>query len=499
VNNSTLRGRQITYCIVILGLFSAIAFYSPRLERIKREKDLGEATIGAVDTGSFMLKLAMIGGARGVAANVLWSRAVELQKRQEWDQLKSTADLISKLQPHFLAIWTFQGWNLSYNVSVEWDDPADKYVWIKNGIKFLEEGVDRNPKTPDLAWDTAWTYYHKIGFSDEAIVLRREFYDDDDDAFKTDPITKDISDDNFLVSRGWFESAVAKAETAGGRTRISSFEAPVEYVDPVANRKGRPGDLAFQSMPAHAATRYAQGLEKKSIRGIRATFGDAAIAAWSNALAEWDKFGDQVFPSHNAVKAGGVAYGQPIRLNDAMDPAAIAARGNDPDYWQRLLSDWNKAEVGKVSPEEAKGLADNQWYWTDRWASQMNFPYWKARSQAEMERDGMRARQLFYNATQAYLKANFREAVGSYQEGLELLGGVLDKHPRYRDDEMNKQDLAQIVARYMDAMKQAGMELPAELPFAELIKDASPEHNPDPFDALEMLGPAAVDEADKPR
>ena len=64
----------------------------------------------------------------------------------------ATVNLITKLQPHFLQIWTFQGWNLAYNVSVEWDAPDDKYEWIKQGIKFLRDGVAKNSQVarPDL-------------------------------------------------------------------------------------------------------------------------------------------------------------------------------------------------------------------------------------------------------------------------------------------------------------------------------------------------------------
>src|SRR4051812_33050834 len=115
----------IYYAIGILVLFVAMGIYSERLNRLKREQKLGEATIGEIDTGSFMLKLALLGGARGVAANALWMRAQDMQKVHEWDRMKQTINLITKLQPHFLSVWTFQGWNLAYNVSVEWDAPED--------------------------------------------------------------------------------------------------------------------------------------------------------------------------------------------------------------------------------------------------------------------------------------------------------------------------------------------------------------------------------------
>ncbi|MBV8678009.1 MAG: hypothetical protein JO355_12680, partial [Planctomycetaceae bacterium] len=185
------QSRKLLYALLIVALFGAMIPYSTWLEREKRRKDLGEAAIGQVDTGSFLLKLALLGGARGVAANVLWTRAEELKREQDWDRMKTVVDLITKLQPHFLSVWTFQGWNLAYNVSVEWDAPEDKYEWIKKGIKFLKDGVKKNRKSPDLIWDTAWTYYHKIGFSDESIILRQLFFDDPDEDFKTyvDPET----------------------------------------------------------------------------------------------------------------------------------------------------------------------------------------------------------------------------------------------------------------------------------------------------------------------
>jgi hypothetical protein len=167
------QSRKMIFGLMIVALFGLMFPYTAWLSDIKRTSDLGEAAIGQVDTGSFMLKLALLGGARGIAANVLWTRAEELKKEQDWDQMKATVDLITKLQPHFLSVWTFQGWNLAYNVSVEWDAPEDKYEWIKKGIQFLQDGVKKNRKSPDLVWNTAWTYYHKIGFSDESIILRR--------------------------------------------------------------------------------------------------------------------------------------------------------------------------------------------------------------------------------------------------------------------------------------------------------------------------------------
>ena len=217
--------------------------------------------------------------------------------------MAATVDLITKLQPHFLSVWTFQGWNLAYNVSVEWDAPEDKYDWIKKGIKFLQDGVRKNRKSPDLIWDTAWTYYHKIGFADEAIILRRLFRDDDDEDVQDVHRPRQARPrrrQRQLPARlrlvqptrwRWSTQGEPRSPPPPRRTSTTSTRPP--------RRKGRPGDLAFRSMPAHAQTRYAAGLEKMSMVDIPATFGEVAKNEWRRALNEWVKFGEYEFPAHN--------------------------------------------------------------------------------------------------------------------------------------------------------------------------------------------------------
>ena len=75
---------------------------------------------------------------RGVAANILWEKAHDYHRREDWVGLKATLEQIAKLQPNFISVWVYQGWNLSYNISVEFDNYRDRYYWVIQGIKFLE-------------------------------------------------------------------------------------------------------------------------------------------------------------------------------------------------------------------------------------------------------------------------------------------------------------------------------------------------------------------------
>ncbi len=446
------RNRQIVYALGIVVLFGAMWPYSQWLQKVKTRTDLGEATIGQIDTAGFMVKLAMIGGARGLVANWLWMQAQELQRQHEWDQLMASVDLITKLQPHFLSVWTFQGWNLAYNVSVEWDAPEDKYTWIKKGINFLKDGVAKNQKAPDLLWDTAWTYYHKLGFADEAILFRGLFYRDPDDEgkeFKVDPISREPRLDNFQVAKGWFTRSVELVdqgnERAGGGT-----VGEVEYVDKQPQRKGRPGDLNFRAMPAHAQTRYAVALEKKSIKDVEPQFDQVARTEWERSFKDWVDFGRHEFPAFNHPD-------QMVRLDDA------------------------------TNPEEYAKLGENQRYWSSRWADQMNYPYWKERASSEMEPQGVQSRQLFYEGVVALKNGDYRLAITKYKQGLDFWKELLERHKIFRDDQLNQKDTGHLVKRYVFALKGAGLEIPDDLPFKEQYEMVKDETYLDPFDQLDMM------------
>jgi hypothetical protein len=459
--------KKIIYGLVIVLLFGAMFPYGAWLAEEKKRKDLGEAAIGQIDTGSFMMKLFLLGGFRGIVANYLWIRADENKRDHDWDRLKANVDLITKLQPHFLSIWTFQGWNLAYNVSVEWDAPEDKYEWIKQGIKFVQQGVEHNRRSPDLIWDTAWFYYHKLGFSDESIILRRLFRDDEEEEFKTyrDPESRInvVKQDNFQLGYGWFSRAVGLVDEGASRVTSGTAEdiQPIQYVDPTPQRKGRPDDIAFRSMPAHAQTHYAAALEKMSTLGIEATFGEVAKNEWDRALREWEKFGDHVFESPNFMNRDGKLVRDLVRIGD------------------------------RTYPERFNRLNDNQKYWSDRWASQMNYPYWKERCQAEKTDLGVAARQLFYEGTKAYKTADFATAAAKFKEGLAIWKEVVKDFPNYRDDDLNKKDTGLIVKRYERVLQQQNQKLPDDTPFKELLPAAKADTTVDPFDAIEMLGVTA--------
>ena len=413
--------KKLVYGMIIVLLFGIMYPYTDMLADVKKKRDLGEAAIGQIDTGSFMMKLFLLGGFRGIVADYLWNRAEEYKREHDWDRLAPTVEMITKLQPHFLAIWTYQSWNLAYNVAVEWDAPEDKYQWIKKGIQFVQEGVKKNRRSPDLVWDTAWYYYHKIGFSDESIILRRLFRDDEDEDFKTyyrPGAEQEVKgDDNFKLGYGWFPGR-SPWWTRGGPTLVAGTSENIQYVDPTPQRKGRPDDIAFRSMPAHAQTRYAAGLEKKSMYGIEARFGELAKNEWASALNEWVKFGEHVFMSANDIREkDNTEHRDPVRIDDATNPDRFKTADREPAILDPALG----------RPDE--------------------LPILEGAVPGRADRRGGAGAELFYHGTVAYKTADFAKAAEQFKEGLQVWKVALNDHPVYRDDPLSKKETGLIVMR----------------------------------------------------
>ncbi len=107
-----------------------------------------------------------LGGFRGMVADWLWLRASSLQEEGRYFELVQLADWITKLEPRLTPVWAFHGWNLAYNISVLFDDPADRWRWVSHGIGLLrDEGLRYNPNDARLLYELGWMFQHKIGMN----------------------------------------------------------------------------------------------------------------------------------------------------------------------------------------------------------------------------------------------------------------------------------------------------------------------------------------------
>jgi hypothetical protein len=114
-----------------------------------------------------------LGGFRGLIANALWMRLSDLQEEDKYFEMVQLADWITKLQPHMVAVWLFQGWNMTYNISVKFKSHEDRWHWVKRGMELMrDDGLKYNPNETKIYREISWDFQHKIGANlDDAHML----------------------------------------------------------------------------------------------------------------------------------------------------------------------------------------------------------------------------------------------------------------------------------------------------------------------------------------
>jgi hypothetical protein len=154
-------------------LFCIVAQMQSRLNVDRKE--LGLTRVDPLDNAPPVLAFTTValGGFRGLIANALWMRLNDLQQDDKYFEMVQLADWITKLQPHMVAVWQFQAWNMAYNISVKFKSHEDRWHWVERGIQLLrDEGLKYNPHETRLYRDLSWLYQHKVGANlDDAHML----------------------------------------------------------------------------------------------------------------------------------------------------------------------------------------------------------------------------------------------------------------------------------------------------------------------------------------
>jgi hypothetical protein len=146
------------------ALLCTVAFTQQHLNR-QREK-MGLTRIDPLENAPPVLAFTTValGGFRGLIANALWVRLGDMQEQDKYFEMVQLADWITKLQPHFATIWVHLAWNMSYNISIKFNDPRDRWPWVLRGIELLrDDGLRYNPNEPLIYRELAWHFQHKLG------------------------------------------------------------------------------------------------------------------------------------------------------------------------------------------------------------------------------------------------------------------------------------------------------------------------------------------------
>ncbi|MFM9025904.1 MAG: hypothetical protein ACKON7_11305 [Planctomycetaceae bacterium] len=260
-----------------------------KLARLRSDYGLSQADLGDIDPAGETIRFATL-GLKNVAVALLWDRANHFKKVEDWTSLSATLEQLTKLQPNFYSVWDFQAHNLSYNISVEFDDYRDRYAWVMKGIEFLRDGIALNRREPRLLGRMGWFIGQKIGRSDEKKQFRRLFKADDDFHERDRPGRTLPERDNWLVAREKYLAGEALADSG----------VPLKTTA-----------LIFHSEPMMTAINHARALEEDGV------FGSAARDAWTLAGEEMRRFALREIPT---------SWDVPIRLGLREEEEARAAR-----------------------------------------------------------------------------------------------------------------------------------------------------------------------------
>ncbi len=122
--------------------------------------------------------VAGLGGFRGLAAEAVWFRADRLWDEGRYGELAQLASWLTFLEPHTAEVWSYASWNLAYNVSVTMPNEADRWRWVKAGLRLLlDDGLRLNPSDSGLYSSIANMFSLKLGANtdDAAEYYRKQW------------------------------------------------------------------------------------------------------------------------------------------------------------------------------------------------------------------------------------------------------------------------------------------------------------------------------------
>ncbi|HEY0982603.1 hypothetical protein, partial [Schlesneria sp.] len=367
------------------------------------------------DASSAAMNLVLL-GMRGMAVNLLWMDLDQQKDMKRWAEMQATTESIVRLQPHYEKVWDFNGWNLAYNTSAEWDAVPDRYYWVKQGAKFLKRGVERNKRSTELHYRTGKVIQHKIGYADEAADYRRYFLSDPDPAYegKPDLVINPEGKDNFLEGKRWFELACER-----------ELSRPQHILD----------RSLFRATPARCQFDYAQALQKDG------KFGEGTREAWDQARKDWTEgYGREIF--HALIGS----EESDIRLE--MTDEEIKQIASTPDDEQRV----RKA--------------------VDAYQKMTNYRYWRMRAYAEAEPETAEAHRAIFEAKQAYKAQEFDNARNAAYRGMEGFDKLL-KSPEYEmltDEDLLCEECLLAWKIWDDIYQVAGEKIPDDYPLKWLVE-----------------------------
>jgi hypothetical protein len=168
---------QLVAPLVTVLALAASGRMLPGILRASEENVLRYTNVSVDNAPPFVALGTAIGALRGLIVDYLWIKVNAMKEKGLFYEVISDADMITKLQPRFAAVWAFHGHNMAYNISVATNTKEERWQWVNAGIRLVrDKGLRYNPNDLQLHRELAFWFAHKIeGVSDDAhLYYKRE-------------------------------------------------------------------------------------------------------------------------------------------------------------------------------------------------------------------------------------------------------------------------------------------------------------------------------------
>ena len=498
-----------------------------KLAQLRDEYDLSQAKLMEIDPASETMKLASV-GLRGVAVNMLWMQAAEHRKKENWDKLRSTLNALVKIQPNFIKVWEYQAHNLSYNISVEFDDYEYRYHWVKEGIKFLSEGIPYNYRNHRITDNLGWFCGQKIGRSDEKTQFRQLFRKDKDfheamlltDKRGIEPDlydTREYGHDNWKLAYQWYDKSRRLVDKYGEQYLADMMFYRKRPMQLMSQARGLNNDFEANEIIQEIwrdANKEWEQLGEREIRsstGLPITF--SGLSDLDSRLSELRSEMDELVPSDpegwgsranmmEALKTSAQLSERQLQVLEipvderSEEDSLIAANAEKKLQKKSRGVDLQIAE--NAAPEklvEARRLAKQiddvmqKMQFSESYSDTINYRYWDIRSDTESKDITVDARQALWRAQEMKRASIFddelqfdsetgerkivkRGAIGLFEEAFDKWRAVIDQSPADQEELIDGElidDLMDSSGEYYDMLRVTGREWPAGFIFQDII------------------------------
>ncbi|MGY8769453.1 MAG: hypothetical protein ACKVH8_13625 [Pirellulales bacterium] len=505
--------RKIIYGVCMIVLMVAISLISRPstlhngqgdpgglLAQKRKEYGIAQTEIGQLDPASEAMRLSMM-GLDGIATVVMWMKVHEYQREEKYSNVEALCKRITQVNPHFLSVWEFQAWNLSYNVSREFDNYEHRYLWVKKGASYQMEGTRYNFDQPKLMDKISMFFGMKIGMSDEKKEFRLIFPEDDAfhqdiDSYFVESLYRIEDDagginnkpDNWLVARMW--SLWARDLTVGHEKRL-----------------GNASPAIFHSVPTKRLMSFAEVIEKEG------HIGDRAKIAWTQANDSWVDFGNFELTS---------SWGIPFTLREyeGLTKRVEAKHKEFDEFTGNLRATIREEKFNELTEAEQKAVETEESERTDeqlglvyeaetklkvpladvvkrlqdakrklnasRILREINalefrtsvintqrnvvhYEYWDKRSESEGQDNAILGRKLVFEAHQAFNSANLVLARKLYEQAWPIWQVIYEKYPVLVSDS-ESQVLTDSIKEYRELLNQLDEDITPDFPLLMLLE-----------------------------